>query len=99
MSLSQSALWTGWKVSRCRTLKATQTDVYEKAPSGAKKDGTDKLFNEIRAKLQAATGNRDMLKQIRSLYAEEWGAMPARWHEILENEYEDAMDSCREAAE
>jgi hypothetical protein len=71
-----------------------------KSSSGAKKDGTDKLFNEIRAKLQAATGNRDMLKQIRSLYAEEWGAMPARWHEILENEYEDAMDSCRtEAAE
>lgn len=70
-----------------------------KSSSGAKKDGTDKLFNEIRGKIQQATGQRDMLQQIRTLYADEWNAMPNRWHEILENEYEDALASCREAAE
>lgn len=71
-----------------------------KSSSGAKKDGTDKLFNEIRGKINSATGNRDMLQQIRTLYATEWSEMPSRWHEILENEYEDALSSCRsEAAE
>lgn len=70
-----------------------------KSSSGAKKDGTDKLFNEIRTKIVEAAGRRDILSQIRTLYADEWSAMPPRWAEILDNEYEDALSSCREAAE
>lgn len=70
-----------------------------RSSSSAKKDGTDKLFNEIRTKVIAATGNSDMLRQIRTLYADEWASMPARWVEILDNEYEDAVSSCRSSAE
>lgn len=70
-----------------------------KSSSASKKDGTDKVFNEIRSKIVAATGQKGMLLQIRTLYAEEWSGMPARWVEILDNEYEDALSSCRDAAE
>jgi len=63
-----------------------------KSSSAAKKDGTDVTFNEIRAKVQSAP-NREYLQQVRTLYAEEWDAMPTRWHELLEHEYEDRMTS------
>lgn len=63
-----------------------------KSSYGAKKDGTSELFNEIRAKVMNAP-NRDILQQVRTLYAEEWQQMPARWHELLENEYEDKLDA------
>ena len=70
-----------------------------KSSSASKKDGTDALFNEIRAKIVSATGNRPILQQIRTIYASEWDVMPIRWKELLDNEYEDALSSCREAAE
>lgn len=63
-----------------------------KSSSAAKKDGTSEVFNEIRAKVQQAP-NADILQQIRSIYADEWSAMPERWHELLEHEYEDRMMS------
>lgn len=61
-----------------------------KSSSAAKKDGTSETFNEIRAKIVSAP-NAEILGQIRTLYADEWSAMPARWHELLEHEYEDRM--------
>jgi hypothetical protein len=63
-----------------------------KSSSAAKKDGTDGTFAEIRAKVQSAP-NREYLQQVRTLYADEWDAMPTRWHELLEHEYEDRMTS------
>jgi hypothetical protein len=63
-----------------------------KSSYAAKKDGTDALFNEINAKVVSAH-SRDMLQQIRTLYAEEWESMPSRWHELLEHAYEDRMMS------
>jgi hypothetical protein len=69
---------------------ALNTRAKRKSSSGAKKDGTDATFNEIRAKVQSAP-NREYLQQVRTLYAEEWDAMPTRWHELLEHEYEDRM--------
>lgn len=63
-----------------------------KSSSGAKKDGTSELFNEIRGKLQQAP-TRDYLQQVRTLYADDWDQMPARWHELLEHEYEDRLMS------
>jgi hypothetical protein len=63
-----------------------------KSSYAAKKDGTDALFNEINAKVVSAHSS-DMLQQIRTLYAEEWEAMPTRWHELLEHAYEDRMMS------
>lgn len=70
-----------------------------KSSSAAKKDGTDALFNEIKNKIIAATGQREVLIAIRAEHDEAWSQMPARWVEILDNEYEDALLSCREAAE
>ena len=67
-----------------------------KSSSAAKKDGTDKLFNEIKAKIAAATGNRDMLLSIRTMHADDWLVAPSRWAELLDNEYEDAINSCRD---
>ena len=75
------------------------TPAKRKSSSGAKKDGTSELFNEIRAKVQSATGNRDMLQQIKTLYADEWATLPVKWSALLDDEYEDAISSCREAAE
>lgn len=63
-----------------------------KSSSAAKKDGTSEVFNEIRGKVQQAP-NREILQQIRQLYADEWSSMPHAWHELLEHEYEDRMMS------
>ncbi|CCB64438.1 ERF family protein [Hyphomicrobium sp. MC1] len=72
-----------------------------KSSSSAKKDGTDKVFNEIKNDIQTAI-NREMLMHIRETRADEWNAMPRAWVELLEHEYEDRMESFgshREAAE
>lgn len=63
-----------------------------KSSSAAKKDGTDKTFNQIRAEVVSAS-SREVLQHIREIYADEWSAMPERWHELLEHEYEDRMMS------
>lgn len=67
-----------------------------KSSNAAKKDGTAALFNVIRQKVIDATGQREVLLAIRTEHADDWEAMPSRWVEILENEYEDALSSCRD---
>lgn len=69
-----------------------------KSSSSAKKDGTSQTFNEIRSKIQNAP-TREVLHQIRTLYADEWEQMPTRWHELLEHEYEDKIAAFPIAAE
>lgn len=64
-----------------------------KSSYAAKKDGTDALFNEIRREI-ASAHSAEMLSHIRtSVYVEEWAAMPTRWLEILDHEFEDRMMS------
>lgn len=70
-----------------------------KSSASSKRDGTDDVFNGIRAELAAAYGDRSKLKSIRSGHAVAWSQMPARWVEILDQEYEDALLSCRDPAE
>lgn len=70
-----------------------------KSSNASKKDGTDVLFNEIKQKIIDATGQREVLVALRAEHSEAWEKMPARWVEILDNEYEDALLSCRDAAE
>lgn len=72
-----------------------------KSSSAAKKDGTAELFEAIKAKVREATGQREVLLAIKAEHQADWDAMPARWVEILDNELEDALLSCRdvEAAE
>lgn len=64
-----------------------------KSSSAAKKDGTDKVFNAIVADIRTAM-NADMLRHIRTeVYAEDWASAPRAWVEILDNEYDDKMQS------
>lgn len=61
-----------------------------KSSSGAKKDGTDKVFNEIQRDIESAT-NADHLRHVREVYADTWSEMPTKWEELLEHAYEDKM--------
>lgn len=61
-----------------------------KSSYAAKKDGTEALFNEISAKVNDAP-NKEILQQVRTLYAEEWNELPHKWVELLEGDYETKM--------
>lgn len=63
-----------------------------KSSYASKKDGTDKLFQEINAKIAEAS-SADYLQQIRTLYADDWSVMPDRWVALLDDAYEDKMSS------
>lgn len=69
-----------------------------KSSSAAKKDGTNELFNEIKQKIVDATGQREALISIRKEYGA-WQTLPTSWASLLDDEYEDAMLACRDAAE
>ena len=65
-----------------------------KSSSAAKKDGTDRVFNEIIQAINSAP-NADVLSQIPDLYAEEIGSLPAKWSELYEQTYEDRIEALR----
>lgn len=65
-----------------------------KSSSAAKKDGTDKVFNEIIQAINNAP-NAEVLAQIPDLYADEIGSLPAKWSELYEQTYEDRMEALR----
>jgi len=58
-----------------------------KSSSAAKKDGTDEVFNEIVRNVKSAP-TLSHLEQIPTLYADEIGTLPQRWHDLYEGEYE-----------
>ena len=70
-----------------------------KSSGAAKKDGTTEVFEAIKAKVRAATGQRELLVSIRQEHDADWAQMPKHWVEILDNEYEDAILSCRDEEE
>ena len=61
-----------------------------KSSNAAKKDGTDKTFNEIVKAIKESI-NVEMLQHVRTTYANDWAEAPARWHDILEGDYETQM--------
>lgn len=70
-----------------------------KSSYGAKKDGvTADVFNEIKTHLVSAYGDRVRLQEIKTLYASEWQTMPVKWVEILDQHYEDGIESSRNEA-
>lgn len=71
-------------------------EVKRKSSSAAKKDGTTERFNEIVKMIREATGQRDVLEKIKADHGAEWEAMPFKWKELVEHEYEDAILSCRD---
>ena len=68
-----------------------------KSSSASKKDGTDKVFNDILAQIENAP-NTEVLQQVNVLYATELGEMPERWSLLLSQHYEDKMDVLRQAS-
>lgn len=71
-----------------------------KSSYGAKKDGTSEVYNEIRSDVATAL-NAEHLQHVRNIHNEAWQTLPAKWVELLDQEYEDKMDSfgAREAAQ
>lgn len=65
-----------------------------KSSYAAKKDGTDKLFNEIKQKIEEAA-TLELLEQIPDLYADEIGTLPRQWGELIQHTYEDRVDVLR----
>ncbi len=65
-----------------------------KSSYAAKKDGTDKTFNEIKQRIETAE-TVELLEQIPDLYADELGQMPRAWGEIIQHTYEDRMAELR----
>jgi len=62
--------------------------------SAAKKNGTDRRFNEIVAEFRSAL-NVDHLRHIAEVRREEIDALPFRWRDLARDEYELALDQLR----
>jgi hypothetical protein len=69
-----------------------------KSSAEGKRDGSVKVFNEIRAAIANAV-SRDVLLQVKTLFNDEWSTMPARWADTLDEDYDVKMMSFAEAAE
>lgn len=65
-----------------------------KSSASAKRDGTDKVFNEIKQKIEQAP-SVEVLEQLPDLYADEIAQLPRAWNEIIQNTYEDRMSELR----
>lgn len=65
-----------------------------KSSAAAKRDGTDKTYNEILKAIKEAP-NLEVLQQIPELFCDEIGALPVRWHELYEQSYEDRVGEFR----
>lgn len=66
-----------------------------KSSAAAKRDGTDKLFNEIKQKIETAE-SLDMLEQLPDLYADEIARLPRHWNELIQHTYEDRAAELRQ---
>jgi hypothetical protein len=66
-----------------------------KSSSGAKKDGTDAVFNELRKSIQLAPSRGDLI-ELRRENAATWAELPERWSHLLDDEYEDRLAELRE---
>lgn len=65
-----------------------------KSSSAAKKDGTDKVFNDLVKAIKDAP-NVEILQQIPELYCNEIATLPRQWNELYEQHYEDRMAEFR----
>lgn len=68
-----------------------------KSSAASKRDGTDKVFNDILSQIESAP-NAEFLQQINVLYAAEIREMPEKWSSLLNDHYEDKMAALREAS-
>jgi hypothetical protein len=64
-----------------------KSPLVQKSSAEAKRDGTDKVFNEIQSSIQNAL-DIDHLRQIPDLYRDEIDQMPTKWRDLLKDEFE-----------
>lgn len=83
-----SGLYLAEEVDELRDV--TPSEPKRKSSSAAKKDGTDKVFSEIRHHINGAIGDKERLDELKSLYKDEIDTLPIRWFEIIDHEFEDA---------
>lgn len=69
----------------------------KKSSAAAKRDGTDKKFNEIKTDFETAT-SMDHLKHLGETWADDIAEMPARWADLLRDTYEVMADEFRARA-
>jgi len=65
-----------------------------KSSAAAKKDGTDKVYNEIIRAINEAP-SADVLSQIPELFCDDIATLPRQWKELYEHTYEDRMEALR----
>lgn len=68
-----------------------------KSSAAAKRDGTDKVFNDLVKAIKDAP-NAEVLQQIPELYVDEIATLPRQWNELYEQHYEDRMAEFRAVA-
>jgi hypothetical protein len=65
-----------------------------KSSSGAKKDGTTEVFNELKHKIETCE-DAELLMSLREVSMETWDTLPARWSALLDESSEDRMELLR----
>lgn len=65
-----------------------------KSSAAAKRDGDDKIFNEIRAAI-AKADSMDALDEVPRLYSDQWGQLPQRWDELIHADWQAKADDLR----
>jgi len=68
-----------------------------KSSAAAKRDGTDKVFNDLVKAIKDAP-NVEVLQQIPELYVDEIATLPRQWNDLYEQHYEDRMAELRAVA-
>jgi len=68
-----------------------------KSSAEGKRDGSVKLFNEIRAEIAKAI-SAEHLQHVKETRADEWAALPGRWSDTLDEDYAVKMDELRARA-
>lgn len=66
----------------------------QKSSAAAKRDGTDKVFNEIVHEFRTAI-NIDMLRHVAESRQEDIDALPFKWRDLARDEYATKMDELR----
>lgn len=68
-----------------------------KSSAEGKRDGSVKLFNEIRAEIAKAV-SAEHLQHVKEIRANEWAALPRAWSDTLDEDYAVRMDDLRARA-
>ena len=72
--------------------------IKQKSSAQGKRDGTDRMFNDIIAQFRSAV-NVEMLKHVAEQHEQDIEAMPFKWRELARDEYATKRDELRASME